>query len=294
MLSDAGRFAWPWFWCASNTVGRVELNHRDFVNTVFRQFKKPPTEDEFWALVSEFHESYLMFVYEIAGKVWGQWWVSEKYLPKYKIRRDEKTPAPIVREFTRWQGEYENRKLHAIHGKCRVLNVSENFQNSMKTSGEFPLGEIGIEIVIGSEIETEEKSKPYAPHGAFDLTFQNGNGNGGGHPKKPKSGKRSTEEIKKALGDRLVWWVEFRKVYPCQESMNPAMDAYERKVKTRDMAEAVYRGAKAYAAKCAADPTLKLKYAQGWINDERWTDEIIVRDVVKTKQQIQADEWNLA
>lgn len=86
-------------------------------------------------------------------------------------------------------------------------------------------------------------------------------------------GHRTTDQIRKALGERLAWWEAFWKVYPCHEGMNPGMDAYERKICTRELATKAYRGAERYAARARADPTLKLKYAQGWINDERWTDE---------------------
>ncbi len=86
-------------------------------------------------------------------------------------------------------------------------------------------------------------------------------------------GKRSTEEIRKALGERLPWWEEFWRTFPCHESMNPAMDAFERTIQTVDVFQAVMDGARRYAAKARADPTMRLKYGQGWINDQRWTDE---------------------
>lgn len=107
----------------------------------------------------------------------------------------------------------------------------------------------------------------------------NGAGSQNGHSRPPRKlapGKRSSDQISKALGDRLPWWEEFWKVYPCREGKNPAMDAFERKIQTRDVAVLAYKGAGRYADKCHADPTIKIKYAQGWINDERWTDEIIM------------------
>lgn len=143
LLSDSAKMAWSWFWCAGNTVGRVELNYRDFVKTVFRQFKKAPSEDQFWNWVAEFHESYLMFVYEVNGQVWGQWHVTEKYLPTYKAVNDKKTPAPMAAPFLEWQSKYTNLKRSLISGKCRVLNISENFQNfseTSKTSEKFHMG----------------------------------------------------------------------------------------------------------------------------------------------------------
>ena len=56
MLTDRARFFWPWIWVASNTVGRIELNYRKISDTVFRQFNHRPTEEQFWALIKEFHD----------------------------------------------------------------------------------------------------------------------------------------------------------------------------------------------------------------------------------------------
>lgn len=143
MLSDSAKMAWSWFWCAGNTVGRVELNYREFTKTVFRQFKKPPTEQQFWDWVAEFHEAYLMFAYEVNGQVWGQWYVTEKYLPTYKAVNDKKTPAPNAADILKWQEKYTELKRSLISGKCRVFTVSKNFQiisEVPKTSEEFHMG----------------------------------------------------------------------------------------------------------------------------------------------------------
>ena len=89
---------------------------------------------------------------------------------------------------------------------------------------------------------------------------------------KTRRGKRTSEEIRKALGARFAWWDEFWKIYPCHDGMNPAMDAFERRIQTREAFDSVIAGAKSYAAKMALDPERKFKYAQGWLNDERWND----------------------
>lgn len=93
----------------------------------------------------------------------------------------------------------------------------------------------------------------------------------------PRKGKRTTDQIRTALGpERMVWWENFWRVYPCHDGMNEGMDAFERRVTDHDLAVVIWKGAKAYAAKCAADPTVKVKFAQGWINSERWTDENVI------------------
>lgn len=88
-------------------------------------------------------------------------------------------------------------------------------------------------------------------------------------------GKRTTEEIQRALNGRLPWWEEFWKIYPCHDGMNPAMDAFERRIHDHGVAVELYKAAKRYRDKVSADPTSKVKYAQGWINDERWKDDAV-------------------
>ena len=90
--------------------------------------------------------------------------------------------------------------------------------------------------------------------------------------KQARRGKRTTEEIRRALNGRETWWEEFWKAYPNHDAMNPAMDAYERAVKDHDKAVMLWKGAKVYAAKAAADPTMKLAHGATWIHQERWLD----------------------
>jgi hypothetical protein len=141
-----------------------------------------------------------------------------------------------------------------------------------------------------TESESESKEESNAPSGALSLVVSNDaplDFPGVVRPDVParqrKAGKRTTEEIKAALGpERLPWWEHFWGVYPCHEGMNPALDAYERKVHTRDLAVEIYNGARRYAEEIMrrrmSDPSTPVKYAQGWLNDERWKDEIKARD----------------
>lgn len=187
-------------------------------------------------------------------------------------------PANIVRrEYFRFVSEQRE------NGRKRWAQKSNGINETDRVA--YAETEIGSGLPMPNT-KGIQASTPDAPNGAYVLTSPVPSLNGNGHgPKPSRDGKRSIEQIKKALGDRLVWWEEFWKVYPCHLGVNRAMDAFERKVLTHDLAVQVYRGAKSYAAKCEADPELKMKYGQGWINEERWKDEIVVRDVVKSKQQ---------
>jgi hypothetical protein len=92
--------------------------------------------------------------------------------------------------------------------------------------------------------------------------------------RKPSREKRSTEQIVRALGStRLAWWLEFWNIFPCHDGKRAGMDAFERRVDSEDLWLKVKTGAVWYAEKAKARPEMALKYAQGWINDERWNDE---------------------
>lgn len=132
----------------------------------------------------------------------------------------------------------------------------------------------------------EEENNNNAPKtGALSLVPSSDHGSVVRPTVSPRRKNRTTEEIRKALGERSLWWEEFWKVYPCHEGTRAAMDAFERRVKDRPTAEAVYRGAKAYAQRLAANPETIPKWGQGWINDERWLDENRVRDPPADRNQ---------
>jgi hypothetical protein len=114
---------------------------------------------------------------------------------------------------------------------------------------------------------------------------------GNGTAKRRRKGTRTTEEVRAALGPRTVWFDELWKVGPWEDGKLGGMDAYERRVTDHDLAVLVYKGAKRYRAKCDADPTMSVKFLQGWINDERWNDESAVAAKPKTKAEIRAAEW---
>ncbi len=271
LLSDNARLHWPWFWCASNTVARLELDYPKVIARAYRQFSVKPTEDEFWGLVGEFQGAFLLYVYEREGQIWGQWDTSEKYLQRHKLTVDIRSPAPTVREFSDFKNQYiEDKKIKA----------SSKF-NVMSKFGNFPKGGAGWHGVVrgvgvgGGVGGGEGKSKPRASDDALDLVpADNGGLVRSAIPARRGRGRRSTEEIRKALGaERLPWWENFWRVFPCHDGMNEGMDAFERRVTTHELAVHVYKGAQRYAALFAAQPDMKLKYAQGWINNERWDDE---------------------
>jgi hypothetical protein len=124
-----------------------------------------------------------------------------------------------------------------------------------------------VTVPVSDSASTIEEEPPKPPTVALALVAPKK-----GHRR--RNGHRTTEEIRKALGEeRGKWWDAFWEVFPCHESPNAGMDAFERRVTTRELAIEIFHGAQRYAKQIAADRTLKIKYAQGWINAERWKDE---------------------
>jgi len=123
----------------------------------------------------------------------------------------------------------------------------------------------------------EEPPKPPAPT-ALVLTSPSSNG----HAR--KNGHRTTEQIRKALGEeRGKWWDAFWDVFPGRDGKQAGMDTFERKVHTHELAVKVFKGAKRYSKQCAADSTIKIKFAQGWLNDERYEDENRMPELIPRK-----------
>ena len=142
LMSDEARLYWPYFWCATNTVGRIELNYRKVLSRAFSRFRKPPSEDKFWGLVGEFQSAYLLFVYEHEGQMWGAWDTTEKLLPRHKLAADQRSPAPMADVFLDWKKEYADSK------KAKSIG-STNFGNFAKVRDKLRIKVRGIGVGVG-------------------------------------------------------------------------------------------------------------------------------------------------
>jgi len=112
----------------------------------------------------------------------------------------------------------------------------------------------------------EEPPKPRAYGACFDVPSSNGHAR--------KNGHRTTEQIRKALGEeRGKWWDAFWDVFSLSRWQTSWDDTFERKGPYSRVGRQGFQGAKRYSKQCAADSTIKIKFAQGWLNDERYEDE---------------------
>ncbi len=270
LISDEARVMWTFFWCASNTCGRLELNYRKILGLAFHRFKQPPTEAQFWRWIEEYWQANLLFVYQAEGQTWGQWDTNQKWLPTYKLAKDAATPAPNLKDFTEWKKLYISLKkttytpsfFQSINNK----DISKTFQNISESFEHIK------QVATDKEEEKEEDKEkgninPPTPFQGALIAVEP-------ELKKIRPPKRTTSQIETALGStRLAWWVEWWSIYPCHESKQAAMNAFERVVSTAELWAKVRAGAIRYRQKVQSNPEIALKFGQGWINGERWEDE---------------------
>lgn len=141
-----------------------------------------------------------------------------------------------------------------------AIQISQVRSESAKRRSNSSANAQHARAVLDSDPDSDTKKNPQTPAPQAALA---------------RSKKRDASQIGDALGpERTRWWMDFWKIFPCHDGKVPAMDAFERKIKTPELWDACRSGAHRYAQKARSDPDMKLKYGQGWINDCRWEDEI--------------------
>jgi hypothetical protein len=130
---------------ASNGYARLELSYTELCRKVFGSFRKLPTEDELWNVVEEFVRNFLAVVYQVEG---GSWWLqfatSEKFLPRYKTTRDERSPVPPLELMEK------QREGYIAWKKAKSL-PNQRFQKLAEISGEF--SKVSAVVVVVVEVE---------------------------------------------------------------------------------------------------------------------------------------------
>lgn len=69
----------------------------------------------------------------------------------------------------------------------------------------------------------------------------------------------------------------FWAAYPTKKDKRRAYKAWKAATK-RATPETIITGAKAYAHWCSQNPTVSIKYPEGWLNGDRWEDDLTTRD----------------
>jgi hypothetical protein len=110
--SDLAQLYWPRLFTASNGYGRLELSSVSVFSKIFGNFKNPPTTLELQGILKEYEDNYLVILYEVSGVWWAQFATSQKYLPRYKTRKDQQSPSPGFEKLTNFEKGYVEWKKH--------------------------------------------------------------------------------------------------------------------------------------------------------------------------------------
>jgi hypothetical protein len=149
---------------------------------------------------------------------------------------------------------------HTSNSKPVTSEVLRSSPKSAENCGSRVARAVGLGS-MGFEVEVEPPIAPPERGGVSRVSRQ-------------RHAKRNYDQISRALGsERTKWWIEFWRLYPCHQGKQPAMDAFERVVRSPETWAQVRAGLDRYTAKVRDDPNLRVKYAQGWLNDARWDDE---------------------
>ena len=145
--SNIAQLHWPRLFLASDGFGRLELNYARIVGRAYQTFRPIPSEPDINAVLLEFEENYLLFGYEIDGRLWGQWDTRLEFLPRYKTAADHRSPKPPEALFSEWLRRYrdEFKRFPKCCGK-----ISETFH-----AGAYRVG-----VGVGVALSREEVGKP--------------------------------------------------------------------------------------------------------------------------------------
>lgn len=110
--SDEAQLHWPRLYSAANNYARLELTYAKIIATAYVNFKRKPTETQFWAWIKEYRTNFLLFVYQAPdGQIWGQWQTNERYLLGHKNAEDKRSPVPPAKEQETFRKAYLKRKM---------------------------------------------------------------------------------------------------------------------------------------------------------------------------------------
>jgi hypothetical protein len=152
--SDLAQLYWPRFYIGSNGFARLELSYASIISKIFGNFSKVPKSEELWDIFREYEANFLAVLYEANGVWWCQFSTSEKYLPRYKTRRDSESPAPPAQTM-------ENFRKGYIAWKSSKSLSSQSFQKSSEDFARRGEG-VGVGEGVGEGIELSLLS-PAAP-----------------------------------------------------------------------------------------------------------------------------------
>lgn len=148
--SDLAQLYWPRFYIGSNGFGRLELSYTSIISKIFGKFRKPPESEVLWAIFREYEANFLAILYEINGVWWCEFDTSQKFLPRYKTRRDLDSPSPSLEMRQKFDKGY-------ISWKSSKCFTPQSFQKSSESFGRRGEG-VGVGDGVGDKTTTIARS----------------------------------------------------------------------------------------------------------------------------------------
>lgn len=160
MCSDTAKLHWPWMYAAANNYARLELNYRKVVSTAYTNFQMPPTELEFWKLITEYRNRFLLFVYTTAeGVVWGQWQTNERYLLGKKNAEDRRSPTPPADEQENYRKRYLDYKISKSVKNQQLADLGADVPQCAELGAMVESGSAGVGVGVGEEQIQKQKQE---------------------------------------------------------------------------------------------------------------------------------------
>lgn len=154
--ADLSKLWWPFFLAISNTMGRLEINTK-LIRSKLTSFNNPPSEEQIFFYLKDYQNNYLLFVYQVDGKLWGQWDIPAHLLNRHKLAADKRTPAPEKQAWDAWKAEYlKIKEERAKSISCSLEIISSNperscaFESVPAQLGVFEKNVRGVGVGVGS------------------------------------------------------------------------------------------------------------------------------------------------
>lgn len=271
-LSLMARLYWPYFYAAANAYGRLELNYHRIANRAFASFQQVPSESEVNGYLKEYVDSYLLFVFEFNGQLWGQWDVSEKFLPRHKDAASKRSPDPGP-AFLDWKNEYSRLKAQSLRISTLACNVFGNSAQTGEKSRKFVRAVAVAGAVAGVEnLCPTDVGQGRPSNVPFDTLDQ--------VPESTKRAKASKEPWERNQAFMEFLDQEFWPEYPRREKKRAAIKALW---KVHQQHGLEFLRGKVLAAVCSqkqaggrlnpANGPAYIPLPAGWLNDAEWENE---------------------
>ena len=206
--SDLAQLYWPRLYIGSNGYARLELSYPSIISKIFRNFRKVPDQKTLWNVFREYEANYLAVLYEADGTWWCQFATSEKFLPRYKTRRDSESPSPSAETMQAFRKGY-------MKWKSTKSLSGQPFQKIPEDFGKFPLERRGVGVGVGEGVGVVEEPPEVA---------KNATSSSGGSPDQDGADffelevAQTTKTRKKARPERVLAVEDVWKFY--QETFN--------------------------------------------------------------------------